>query len=260
MSTKLTIGYFYKNLLNLYGDNGNVEILTYRALRRGFDVEVVEVEPDTKLTSELMSKFNLIFMGGGPDSSQKQMYEDLLTNKGKFLSDYIHSGGVGLYICGSYQLLGQHYKASDGLVLEGLKIFDFYTQHFGPKKPRCIGNTTAQLSPEILSDEYFRGVNFTGTKIVGFENHGGRTYLGKNLSPFAIIEKGHGNNSQDKTEGLLYKNTIGSYFHGPILSRNPHIADMLIAKAVGSTELRPSQLPLDQLINSAHTASQKLPQ
>lgn len=246
---KLVIGYFYKEDLNLYGDNGNVEILVSRARARGFDTSVVIV--DKNITGEVLKNenINLIFMGGGPDSGQKEMYQDLIGDKKDFLNEYINSGGVGLFVCGSYQLLGKYYKASDGSVLEGLSVFDFYTQSFGPTKPRCIGNVICKISDQLLNDPLFKKVNKIGDTLVGFENHGGRTYLGVDLMPLATVTSGHGNNSQDKTEGLLYKNIIGTYLHGPVLSKNPHLADYLIAKALNIDELVPLD---DKYIISAH--------
>ena len=257
MTKKLTVGYFYKNLLNLYGDNGNVEILSYRAKKRGFDTEVVDIEIDSYIDANTLKQVNVVFMGGGPDSGQKTMYEDLVNNKGPFLKEYIESGGVGLFICGSYQLLGHYYKPAEGPTLKGLGIFDMYTQHFGNKKPRCIGNTVAKLSKDILGDPFFKSNNHLDDTVVGFENHGGRTYLGKEMTPFANIMIGHGNNSEDKTEGALYKNSIGTYFHGPILARNPHLADYLIAKGLGIDKL--DELD-DSLIIAVHTASEKFKQ
>ena len=254
---KLTIGYFYADLLNLYGDNGNVEILTARARSRGFDVAVCHIDQSTALTPELMQSINLVFMGGGPDSGQKLMYEDLINNKGSYLKDYINRGGVGLYVCGSYQLLGHYYKSADGSNLQGLGAFDLFTRHFGNKKPRCIGNVVATLCEQILADPVFKSVNKIGDTLVGFENHGGRTYLNKTLTPFAKVITGHGNNSEDGTEGVFYKNSIGTYFHGPILARNPHIADFLIAKALNVDTLKELD---DGLILSAHIASKNLKQ
>jgi hypothetical protein len=254
---KLVIGYFYPKLLNLYGDDGNVQILTFRAKSRGFDVEEIHITPDVKVTSNQMNSLNVIFMGGGPDSSQKGMYEDLVSDKGPYLKEYIESGGVGLFICGSYQLLGNYYKSSDGTVLEGLKIFDLHTKHFGNKKPRCIGNVVCEIAPELRHDSIFNAVNRVGSTLVGFENHGGRTYLGDKMLPLAKTIMGHGNNSEDGTEGVLYKNVMGTYLHGPILARNPHLADYLIAKSLGLETLEELD---DSLIISAHTASLKLKQ
>lgn len=257
---KLTIGYFYPDLLNLYGDTGNVEILAFRAKKMGFDVEVIHITIGTDMEASGLSDVNLLFMGGGPDSGQKSMYKDLFDTKRNFVEDYVSSGKVGLYICGAYQLLGKYYKSADGSVLDGLGVFDLYTQHFGADSPRCIGNTLAQLSSEIVNDPIFPNTPFND-KLVGFENHGGRTYLGKAAKPFAKVLKGHGNNSTDATEGVLYKNSIGTYFHGPILSKNPHLADYLIFKALNLDKQQIETLPKidDTLVLAAHTASKKLP-
>ena len=256
---RLRIGYFYPEQLNLYGDNGNVEILVYRAKKRGIDVEVENVG----LQTSLGKKFDLVLMGGGPDSSQKEVYEDLIKVKGVYLKDYINSGGFGLYICGAYQLLGNYYKSADGSVLEGLGAFDLYTEHFGNeellrnKKPRCIGNVVCELSDEFRHKEVFNSVNKIGSTLVGFENHGGRTYLGEKMLPLGKIITGHGNNSGDGYEGVLYKNSIGTYLHGPVLSRNPHLADYLVAASLGLDRLESLD---DSLILSAHIASKKLRQ
>ena len=252
---KLTLGYFYPQELNLYGDNGNVEILCSRARARNIDTDVLEIGPGTKLALDAIKKINLAFMGGGPDSGQKSMYEDLLKVKGPFLKDYIESGGVGLFVCGSYQLLGHYYKSADGNILNGLGVFDLYTESFGRDAPRCIGNVVCEVCPELKNDVIFKSVNKIGTTLVGFENHGGRTYLGKKMSPLAKVFAGSGNNGEDKTEGVLYKNSIGTYLHGPVLSKNPHLADYLLAKGLGLDKL--SDLD-DSITVSAHTAAKKL--
>ena len=250
---KLKIGYFYPQELNLYGDNGNVEILVSRARARNIDVEVLHITPEFNLTSKEMSTINLVFMGGGPDSSQKVISDDFLNNKGKYLQDYIELGGVGLYICGSYQLLGKYYKPATGPSITGLGVFNLFTQHFGNHKPRCIGNVVCKLNADITSNPLFKAVNFYNTKtLVGFENHGGRTYLTQPLQALGKVKKGNGNNSEDGTEGYHYKNSFGSYFHGPILSRNPHFADYLIAESLQTMHL--PQLD-DSLIYESHSAS-----
>ena len=222
---KLVIGYFYKKLLNLYGDNGNVEILGYRAKARGIEVEIREIELGA-LSFENTKDINLIFMGGGPDSEQKRMHQDLISNKKKYLTDYIEHEGVGLFICGSYQLMGRYYKIDEQNILAGLEILDLYTEDPGLEKPRCVGNTCATLSSTLLDRPLFKENNIIGNTLVGFENHGGRTYLGEKILPLAKITKGFGNNGEDSTEGALYKNCIGSYFHGPFLAKNCHVAEI----------------------------------
>ncbi len=245
---KLKIGYFYSDLLNLYGDNGNVEILLYRALRRGYATELVYVGLDTKLDSSVMSGINLIFMGGGPDASQQNLYQDLVENKGPYIRDYVEQGGVGLFICGSYQLFGHYYKAADQSILGGLGIFRLHTEHFGNHKSRCIGNICIESSLN-LDDATF------GNTLVGFENHGGRTYLDSGTKPFGRVLGGFGNNGEDFTEGAMYKNAIGTYLHGPILSKNPHFADYLLKKSLGVEEL---PILEDNLIHIAHDQAKKL--
>ncbi len=250
---KLTIGYFYPKELNLYGDTGNVEILLARAKRRNLETELIQIDSSTQLDKSLMERINLVFMGGGPDAGQKEMYGDLVLNKGPFLKEYIEAGGAALLICGAYQLLGNYYKSADGSELKGLSIFDLYTKHFGHDKKRCVGNIICRLDDSVLEDPHFKAVNKIGEEIIGFENHGGRTYLtnGGELKPFAQVIEGHGNNSEDKTEGAHYKNAIGTYFHGPLLSKNPHLADYLIIKALELEKLDDLD---DTVINKAHSA------
>jgi lipid II isoglutaminyl synthase (glutamine-hydrolysing) len=254
---KFVVGYFYPSLLNLYGDSGNVEILVKRAEMRGYETEVVRVEKDFTLNAEVMKSFNVVFIGGGPDSGQKLVHRDLLDSKGPYIKEYVENGGVGLFVCGSYQLLGNYYRSSDGEELEGLGLFDLHTEHFGNKKSRCIGNVVCEISEELRVDPVFNAVNKIGSYLVGFENHGGRTYLGDRSLPLAKVVSGHGNNSEDGTEGILYKNCVGTYLHGPVLAPNPHLADYLIAKGLGVDLLQELN---DDIIINAHAASKKLKQ
>lgn len=251
MRQKFTIGYFYPNHLNLYGDNGNVEVLYSRGISRDFDVRVKLINPDTSVDSALMNSVDLVFMGGGPDALQKEVFTDFLTNKGPFLKEYIDNGGSGLFICGSYQLCGNFYKAADGSILQGLGMFNIYTEHFGSAKPRCIGTTVCSFADWLLEDPYRNMIEATSSKphLVGFENHGGRTYLESGVTPLGKIIKGHGNNSEDKTEGAVYKNAFGTYFHGPVLALNPHFADFLIAKSLKLDNLT---FMYDKLSENAH--------
>lgn len=251
---KLNIGYIYPHELNLYGDNGNVEILAYRAKARGIDVEVFHITPQYSLSTNFMNTLNLIFMGGGPDASQKSVFDDFLNVKGPYIKDYILTGGVGLYICGSYQLLGHYYQPAEGEAIKGLGVFDLYTQHFGNHKKRCIGNTSCQISPRLLDNPLFKAVNIIGNTLVGFENHGGRTYIKDKSLALGKVLKGHGNNSEDGTEGFHFHNSFGSYYHGPILSFNPHFADYLIAEALGYDAL---DVIDDNIIKVAHLNSLK---
>ena len=202
---KLTIGHLYPDLMNLYGDRGNVICLVRRCQWRGIDVAIKEVSPD------------ILFMGGGQDRQQKLVAEDFKKGRGEEIKEFVENGGVGLFICGGYQLMGKFYRPAEGPDLEGLGVFDVETYHFGKEKPRCIGNVA---------------VSWQGKTLVGFENHGGRTYLSKNVKPLGKVLYGHGNNSEDGTEGAVYKNAFGTYLHGALLPKNPRFADHLIELAL----------------------------
>ncbi len=144
--------------------------------------------------------------------------------------ELIEKGIPGLFVCASYQFMGRFYKSSDGSEIPGLGLFDSYTVNPGIDVPRCIGNVTIEIFPESLG---LQTTNYKlPTTLVGFENHGGRTFLGQGVKPLGRVLKGFGNNGKDRTEGAVYKNAIGCYFHGPCLPRNPLLADYLIAKAL----------------------------
>jgi hypothetical protein len=240
----------------LYGDNGNVEVLVYRAKQRGIDIEVLNLNLGA-LDSDDMRSVDLLFMGGGPDSCQTIVYTDFMQHKKELLVRHLSEGKAGLFICGGYQLLGKYYKGADGSIIEGLGLLDFYTEHPGKDAPRCIGNVEATLSNDLLTDPMFSNVNKVGSSLVGFENHGGRTFLGKDLKPLGHVTKGYGNNSKDGTEGVLQNNCIGTYLHGPFLSKNPHMADFLLARALNTDTLLEID---DKLEITVHTASKMLKQ
>lgn len=246
---KLSIAYFYPKELNLYGDNGNVEILTQRAKARNYEVDILNIDSAVKMTSASLKDVNLVFMGGGPDSGQKGVYRDLLEDKKGFLAEYVENGGASLFICGAYQLMGKYYRSYDGTEIEGLGIFDMYTENPGTKKDRCVGNIIGEI--KFSEKPVFRNFPEISNTLVGFENHGGRTYLNESFNPFAYVKKGYGNNGEDGTEGVFYNNSIGTYLHGPLLSKNPHIADFLIASALKIDTLPPLD---DKIITHAHSA------
>jgi CobQ-like glutamine amidotransferase family enzyme len=222
MKQQLTIGWLYPQLMNTYGDRGNIIVLTKRSQWRDIDVEVKYLNEGFSVKD--LQACNLLFMGGAQDKQQQIVSEDLKKDKVKVLSEMINDDIPGLYICGAYQFLGKYYKEADSTMIDGLGIFDLYTENPGVDVKRLIGNIEASFChPELVS----------GSKtLVGFENHGGRTYLGKNIQPMAKVLNGYGNNGQDHTEGAIYKNSFGSYMHGPILPKNPWFADLLIQKAL----------------------------
>lgn len=246
---KLNILYMYPDNLNLYGDNGNIEVLYYRAKNRGINVNINKIGVDDKVSGLDFKQNNIIFMGGGPDSGQKDVYKDLIKNKAPYLNDYIQNGGVGLFICGSYQLLGNYYKLANNQLLNGANIYNLYTEQPTNDLYRCVGNIVCRLSKSILDDLYFINNNYIGDLIVGFENHAGRTYLTSDSQPFGYVLKGFGNNSYDKLEGIHFNNTIGTYLHGPILAKNPHLTDYLISKSLKIDKLNKLN---DVIVTLAH--------
>ena len=221
MNYKLTIAWLYPDLMSTYGDRGNIIVLTKRCQWRDIEVSIEEITLETSIAK--LTKCNLLFMGGAQDRQQKIAGGDFLRVKGPVMKEMIASGIPGLFVCAAYQAAGHLYKPYQGDLIPGPGIFDLSTEHPGDQKNRLIGNVVAKiLYPEELRDK----------TIVGFENHGGRTKLGPKMQPLAKIIKGGGNNGEDGYEGAFYKNAIGSYFHGPLLPKNPHIVDWLIQKSL----------------------------
>ena len=213
-SCTLNIVHLYPDLLNLYGDRGNIQCMRMRCKWRGIDANVIECSLDDH--PELASA-DIVLLGGGSDREQ-QIVCTRLQKIRRDLHDYVEDGGSLLAICGGYQLLGHYYDTSDGR-MEGLSLVDLYTEQ---GSPRMISNIV--LKNESLPDAL-------PYEIVGFENHGGRTYIGSN-TPFGKVLYGHGNNGKDACEGVLYRGVIGTYLHGPLLPKNPHVCDLLLHRAL----------------------------
>lgn len=218
----ITIGWLYPDLMSTYGDRGNVIVMKNRALWRGISVDVKSIMVDTP--AEEIERCDILFMGGAQDLQQEIVTKDLEESKGKFLKAAIDKGIPGLFICGGFQFLGNYYKAADGTIIPGLSIFDLYTEHPGDQKQRCIGNIVVQPT--------FGEFTQKDIQFVGFENHGGRTYLSDKNYAWGNVIHGFGNNGEDGTEGILYHNAFGTYLHGPILPKNPELADYLLSKAL----------------------------
>ena len=215
----LKLAWLYPDLMDTYGDRGNIQVLSRRCLLREIEMEVMPVS----LGEAIPNDVDLIFMGGAQDRQQKIVIEDLKKEKAESLRQMIEEGRPALFVCAGFQLLGNYYQPAEGEKIMGLGIFDLMTQHPGAKVKRLIGN--------VVVDH----LSFTEDKrmtLVGFENHGGRTYLGKLATPLGRVKIGLGNNGEDKNEGIQYKNAIGSYLHGPILPKNPHLSEYLLRKAL----------------------------
>ena len=216
MKKQLTIGWLYPDLMSIYGDRGNLIVLQKRCEWRG--IEVVVKHLGLEETEKEFRNVDLLFMGGAQDNQQTIVARDLEKKK-EVLRDHIESGTPGLYICGGFQFLGKYYKEADGTIIEQLGVLDVYTVN--PGGERLIGNIAIEVTGLPIKQTF-----------VGFENHGGRTRLGKEVKPLGKVLKGFGSNAEDKTEGAVYKNSIGTYFHGPILPKNPELADYLIQKSL----------------------------
>ncbi|MGB9680397.1 MAG: type 1 glutamine amidotransferase [Thermoanaerobacteraceae bacterium] len=222
---KLIIGHMYPELLNLYGDKGNIITLKKRCEWRGIDVEIENITVNT-ITN--FTDIDILFLGGGSDREQKIVSEDLIFNRGKNLRSAIEDGLTVLSICGGYQLLGKYYQTADGKKFYGIGALDIFTV---ASNNRMIDNLIIETN-----------INNKKFKMVGFENHSGKTYLG-NIKSLGSVILGNGNNGEDKTEGAVYKNTYGTYLHGPVLPKNPEFADILIINALqkkyGISEIEP---------------------
>lgn len=241
MKYNITIGWLYPDLMSIYGDRGNIIALTRRCEWRGIGVTIKPITVDTSL-SELRTS-DMLFMGGAQDRQQTIVALDLQKKK-KVLSQMIEDNIPGLYICGGFQFLGAYYKLADGTVIEQLGVLDVYTEDPGGK--RLIGNIAVDATTTLGKQ----------TILVGFENHGGRTRLGKDVKPLGKVIKGYGSNAEDHTEGALYKNSIGTYLHGPILPKNPTLTDYLIVKTLErkyNTAITLDSLD-DTIANFAHDA------
>lgn len=205
---QLTVYHFLPDKLNLYSDIGNILALKQRAKLRNIELKVKDINVTDGITFDACDIF---FIGGGSDREQSLATKELNKIKVK-LKDAIEDGMPGLTVCGGFQFLGSKYITLDGTELEGLNILDFYTES---QEDRLIGDV-------VINSETF------GT-IVGFENHGGRTY--HQFGSLGKVVNGHGNNGQDAKEGIHYKNLLGTYLHGPILPKNHEITDYLLEKA-----------------------------
>ncbi len=210
---QLNIAVLYPDLLNLYGDRGNARALARRCEARGIDTVIDGVD-----TGDAWSPSNadVVLIGGGQDREQRRVHADL-QRRGETLRDYVNDDGVVLAVCGGFQLFGNHYRGWDGELLDGISVFDAVANHPGPAIQRCVGNVVAI---------------WEGETVVGFENHGGRTYLNEGQDAFASVVSGFGNNGGDGLEGARVRNAFGTYLHGAVLPKNPRLADRLIGLAL----------------------------
>lgn len=207
---EITILQLYPRDMNIYGDNGNLQVLVRRLEWYGYTPKVIAYNPGDTLPSEV----DIVIGGGGQDSGQDKIHADLL-KIGPTLKTWADTGTPMLVVCGLYQLFGHFFRTLNNITFEGIGILDVKT--YGTNE-RLIGNIVT--TSEAFGD------------IIGYENHSGQTFLGDTAVPFATVVKGAGNNAKDGQEGALYKNVIGTYLHGSILPKNPAVADFLLKTAV----------------------------
>lgn len=235
---KLRICHLYPDVLNLYGDGGNILCMQKRLAWRGIESELTRLPIGEQVS---LSGFDLLFIGGGQDFEQEVLLSDLRRGKDHEIRAAIEDGLCFLTICGGYQMLGHEYETYDGIHCEFIGALDLRT--VGSKK-RMIGNTVFRCTEEC-----------GGSTLVGFENHSGKTWLGPSVSPLASVLVGFGNNGEDGTEGAHYKNVFGSYSHGPLLPKNPAFCDLLLKTALerryGTAELEPLDDRAEQLAHDA---------
>ncbi|RDV82105.1 type 1 glutamine amidotransferase [Ammonifex thiophilus] len=225
----LTVCHLYPDLLNLYGDRGNVAVFLRRCQWRGIPVRLLEVRFGESVD---FTKVDFLFLGGGSDREQQLVVTDLLPRLAN-LRQAIEEGLVVLAICGGYQLLGHYYQTVEGRKLPGLGILDLYTE---AGEDRLIGDVAVKVQ-----------VGGRSQILCGFENHSGRTFLGQ-VSPLGRVLRGFGNNGRDGTEGARYKNVFGTYLHGPLLPKNPAFADYLINLALARRGLEIMLPPLPDVL------------
>ena len=207
--------YLYPDILDLYGDIGNIKVLKYRLEQRGIKCIIDRYSIGNEKPE--FSDYDFVFLGGGADNEQQAIMSDLMENKNS-IKKAVDEGVFFLLICGGYQLFGKYYKDANGEIIPGLEIFDYYTEASQDKTKRCIGNIIIEAN--IENEPY---------KVIGFENHGGQT---SNVSStFGKVELGNGNKFGSSEEGFMLPNVICTYLHGPLLSKNPKIADYIIKHA-----------------------------
>ena len=232
---ELKICHMYPDVLNLYGDRGNVICMRSRLERRGIDCAVTLLPIGSAAS---LAGFDLVFIGGGQDFEQQVLLDDLHRGKAQEIRAAIADGVTFLTICGGYQMLGSYYRTWDGKQCDFIGAIDYYT--VGAKE-RMIGNTLFECLPES-----------GGSTVVGFENHSGKTYLGSGVSPLGKMLVGGGNNGEDGFEGVRYQNVFGTYSHGPVLPKNPAFCDHLLTTALHG---RYPELELQPLDDAAERAA-----
>ncbi|GAC1583626.1 MAG: glutamine amidotransferase [Candidatus Dormibacteria bacterium] len=243
MSLAIRLGHLYPREMSIYGDRGNIIALADRSRRRGIELEVVEIGRGT----DSVEGVDIFFMGGGQDQDQDLVASDLAGAKREAVKRAIDGGAALLAVCGGYQFLGSHYTTVDGTRLPGLGLVDLRTE---AGANRNIGNVLVDAS----------GLGLDPPTLVGFENHAGRTFLGPGLAPLGRCIVGQGNNGDDGVEGVVAGTVIGTYLHGSLLPKNPHLTDHLLALALRHREPGAELAPLaaDEELAAHHAMADRI--
>lgn len=234
---RLTLVYLYGELMSLYGDRGNILSIERRCAWRGIGVDLVPVGVGDRIDP---STADIFFFGGGQDREQETVGRDLAAGNGEAIQAAVAEGAALLSVCGGFQLLGRFFRTAEGVDIPGTGLFDAHTVAGGA---RLVGNVVAEA---VLGD-----VRHT---LVGFENHSGRTYLDLEgsrsgaVEPLARVRIGGGNNGRDGMEGARWKGAIGTYLHGPVLPKNPWLADWLILTALRRRDPSAELVQLDDAL------------
>jgi CobQ-like glutamine amidotransferase family enzyme len=236
----IKVAWLYHDIMDLYGDKGNIMVLEKRCKDRRieFELDTIGIGQEADL-----SQYDLIFFGGGADKEQMSLIPDLLSRK-ENIAKAMSENTFVLLICGGYQLFGQYYVAADNSKIEGLKFFDYYTET-GQGRSRCIGNIVVDATLDDLH-----------TQIIGFENHGGQTM--NVATPLGKVQAGYGNNFEGGYEGFYNGKVLGTYVHGPLLPKNPAVADFVIAKALAKRNPGITWHDLAPLDNSLEEKARKI--
>ena len=226
MQPKLKLCHLYPDLLNLYGDRGNIIALMRRASLRGIELTVDAITLGEKFDP---LKYEMVFLGGGQDAEQNILRKDFVTEKGSAVKEAVAADKVFLCICGGYQMMGLYYEEHDGVKIDCLGALNVWT----------VGEKNRFIQDTVYSCDFLPGDKL----LYGFENHSGRTYLGEGVKPLAKVLSGAGNNGRDGYEGAVYKNVYCTYSHGSFLPKNPAMTDYLLIKAVEVQTGAPFVLP-----------------
>lgn len=232
----LQIAHLYADVMNIYGDRGNTIALKFRGKLHGIKCQISKIERDAHFEP---LKYDIVVIGGGQDREQQHISEDLVKHS-KAIEQAVIDGQPMLAVCGGFQLFGNFYQKSKSQKIPGIGIFDMESVQPEEGSERCIGNV-------LLKTDF--------GEVVGFENHGGRSYLNKSQKPFGTVLKGNGNNGKDNNEGARTYNAIGTYLHGSLLPRNPQITDFLLETAL--TRKYAKHITLEKLKSSKEDAARQ---